>query len=241
MKEARIDEVLDLMSKTSMIYLPAEALTSVELRDKNSAYHEEVARELEMRSQTVEDNVIELVNKFVGSIHGILIDEIEKYHWLNHEKISKPTVFHHHQDATKFLTSAEDYDTDQLKNDCMEVYSYFNQKNIDSLVKATRQSLDVLRKRAGASSVLIRTKHDPNFTMPMFKGDVLLKIPNVTLSPSVEIMQGHFSSILQSLLEVPKSVIQWGQRNIPFAKQRKASILTASSRTSAVGEPSVGM
>ncbi|XP_075210479.1 dynein heavy chain 8, axonemal kl-3 [Lycorma delicatula] len=217
MKEARIDEVLEVMSKTSMIYLPSEALPSIDLRKKNMEYQETIAQDMEMRSNAVEDAVIELINKFVSSIHSPLIDEEEKYFWLNYEKIPKPSI-KSHPDATQLSSDIDDYDIDKLKIDCMEVYSYFNQKNIDALVKATKRSLDVLRKRASASSILCRTKHDPNHIMPMLLADIILHIPNVNISPSLETMQTHFSHIVQSVLEVPKAVVQWGQRNIKFQK-----------------------
>lgn len=40
---------------------------------------------------------------------------------------------------------------DHLHNDCMELFAYFNFKLVEALVKSTRLSLDLLKKRVGSS------------------------------------------------------------------------------------------
>jgi dynein heavy chain len=38
-----------------------------------------------------------------------------------------------------------------LHSDCMELFAYFNQKLIDSLVKCTRKTLEMMKKMVGSS------------------------------------------------------------------------------------------
>jgi len=43
----------------------------------------------------------------------------------------------------------------QVHNDCMELFAYYNNKLIEALVKCTKKSLDLLKKKATIMRYLI--------------------------------------------------------------------------------------
>lgn len=89
MKEARIDEFMEVISKQILVYLPPQAMELQELYKKNVEYGKQIAKDLYVRSQAAEDAVIELINKFVEAVDDPDIDEEEKYHWLDLGYVAK--------------------------------------------------------------------------------------------------------------------------------------------------------
>lgn len=53
--------------------------------------------------------------------------------------------------ALREVERVEVTDIAQFYNDCMDMFCYFNSKNIDALVKCNKGSLDMLRRRDGIS------------------------------------------------------------------------------------------
>ena len=51
----------------------------------------------------------------------------------------------------KEVERAKITDISLFHNDCMDLFCYFNAKNIDALVKCNKNSLEMLRKRDGIS------------------------------------------------------------------------------------------
>lgn len=118
---------------------------------------------------------MDLVNKFLATIHNPELQE-GKYDWLDAEKAVKPvssaSKINAGDDAGKkktflsLLTILFDFnylftafkeidrnapiDLSVIHNDCIEMFAYFNAKVVDCLVKCTKYSLDVLKKRATA-------------------------------------------------------------------------------------------
>lgn len=89
MKEARVDETLDVIGDQMLIYIPPQAMDGYEWYMKNQEYSQQVAVELQTRSQTAEEAVIELVNKFVEEIKDENIDQKEKFNWIDANKLKQ--------------------------------------------------------------------------------------------------------------------------------------------------------
>lgn len=108
MKEARIDEVLDTLSTTTLVYLPPDAILPSEFLSLNEDHRIKIgmklylcnyadviwvtlisAKEIELKSSTIENCVIELINKFLSVIDQPELQE-NKYNWLDPVKAVKP-------------------------------------------------------------------------------------------------------------------------------------------------------
>ncbi|XP_039290802.1 dynein heavy chain 8, axonemal [Nilaparvata lugens] len=178
--EARIEEVLNGMASLLMVVLPNEPVMSSQLLAKNLEYHTSVAEDMHRRSQSVEDSVIELIDKFVYASVQIMP----------------------HMD--------ESFDVNSLTVPSMEIFNYFEQKNIEAIAKSVVKSFTALWSRVDPTVMKHEKNQVTNLRKPLLLADVVLNIPNIILSPTFEVMQANFRNILQGILEVPKSIMMWG-------------------------------
>uniref|UniRef100_A0A1B6CZR9 AAA+ ATPase domain-containing protein n=2 Tax=Clastoptera arizonana TaxID=38151 RepID=A0A1B6CZR9_9HEMI len=227
MKETRIDEIMELMSKQMLIFLPQHAMDPQELYTKNIEYGIKVAKELYVRSRAAEDAVIELINKFVAAVDDPNINEKDKYNWLDLKYVPK-----NRQDGfdekeggiSKEGQELTEYTINDLKNDCMDMYSYFKKKNLEAIIKSVKLSLTHLNERASASRMLSLTQHDKNTHIPtdvkypLFITDLVLKIPNIIITPSLEDIQVVINKIVQSALSLLQDIHQWGLKRDSTSK-----------------------
>lgn len=91
MKEARVDETFDIIGDQMLVYIPSQAMDGYEWYKKNMEYSQKAALELQIRSQTAEEAVIELINKFVEESKEENIDQEEKFKWIDLNKL-KPVI-----------------------------------------------------------------------------------------------------------------------------------------------------
>uniref|UniRef100_A0A8C2TFR5 Dynein axonemal heavy chain 8 n=1 Tax=Coturnix japonica TaxID=93934 RepID=A0A8C2TFR5_COTJA len=93
------------------------------------------------------------------------------------------------------------------KQSLPEMVAYFSHQLLDSLQKATRLSLDTLKKR-----IYIPNKHEEN--VPFLKAEVHLVIPNAVMVPTLDDMQQAINRMIQLILDVSRGVAQWGQKHL---------------------------
>ncbi|XP_053374157.1 dynein axonemal heavy chain 8-like [Mercenaria mercenaria] len=110
----------------------------------------------------------------------------------------------------------EDANEEQtVKEACDELNEHFKHKLVEALLRSTRYSLDVMRKR-----FFTRTNvhsfddaaggvHDSR--IPFFTADITLAIPNVVMQPNLEDIQQSLNKACQLILDISKGVYQWGQ------------------------------
>ncbi|KAJ8919736.1 hypothetical protein NQ315_006264 [Exocentrus adspersus] len=228
MKEARIDEVLETISQTCLVYLPDEAIEAIspsEFLDFNVRHRQNICmyslglvirefnpsflpgKEIELKSLTVEKCVIDLINKFLSVIDQPDLQE-DKYNWLVPEKVLKPIG-----STSKLLMSGDaafreidrnvPLDLASIHSDCIEMFSYFNMKIMDALIKCTKMSLEKVKKRAvsmGEGNV-----------QPIMKTNMILQIPIAIITPSLDEIQAQFSHVLNNVLDTHKYISMWGQ------------------------------
>lgn len=77
---------------------------------------------------------------------------------------------------------------EHFESECDDLFSLFQQRNLDSLISAVSSSLDMLKKRISTSSS-VRTLQDIK-PAPCFSADIILSLPNIvsslfSLSPSL--------------------------------------------------------
>lgn len=57
---------------------------------------------------------------------------------------------------------------------------------------------------------------------PLMLTQFVLQIPNITIVPSIDELQHHFSRVIVNLIEVHKGVVMWGQRYSPTPKRKNS-------------------
>lgn len=102
-------------------------------------------------------------------------------------------------------------DLPQFKAECMDMFAFFFQRSVDALVKATKASLEALRKRACAFTVV--TEEESTLIKPLMFTNMILQIPNITISPSLDEIQFYFGKVVSNILDINKAITQWGQRS----------------------------
>uniref|UniRef100_A0A7N8XMR9 Dynein, axonemal, heavy chain 5 n=1 Tax=Mastacembelus armatus TaxID=205130 RepID=A0A7N8XMR9_9TELE len=84
-----------------------------------------------------------------------------------------------------------------MEEEAQELLSYFNHRNVDALLRLTRNTLEMLRKR-------IYTSSHTNFMV-----DVVLSIPNIAMVPALEEVQQALNRAVECVVSVSKGVGQW--------------------------------
>uniref|UniRef100_A0A4W3JGF5 Dynein axonemal heavy chain 8 n=1 Tax=Callorhinchus milii TaxID=7868 RepID=A0A4W3JGF5_CALMI len=87
-----------------------------------------------------------------------------------------------------------------------ELYGYFSYYMLDSLVKSTQLSFDLLKRRI----FKLFSQSNEEFA-PFLKAEVHLVIPNVVMVPSLDDIQHIINRLIQMVLEVSRNVTQWRQ------------------------------
>ncbi|XP_070274744.1 dynein axonemal heavy chain 8 [Myotis yumanensis] len=237
--EMHIDTVLKEIAKTVLISLPEAGATKVEdMLTLNETYTREWADILNHKSKHVEEAVRELISIFEAIYEVKYSVKIGK-HVSEHRK---HVVFGSEAEETENT----DYETsimpevavnekeDEFKKECKEVYAFFSHQLLDSLQKATRLSLDTMKKRIFVASLYGRKRAED--VISFIKTEVHLAIPNVVMVPSLDDIQQAINRMIQLTLEVSRGVAHWGQQPTRHMKNVKVS----PSRTADLAHPSGG-
>lgn len=89
MKEARVDEMLELISGTILLKIDNYPKTPTDFLKDNIHFINIVAHDLEIKSSMAEQVVIQIINKFMDSITDPNFQDI-KYDWMDPEQLTKP-------------------------------------------------------------------------------------------------------------------------------------------------------
>ncbi|KAK6618885.1 hypothetical protein RUM44_003266 [Polyplax serrata] len=216
MKAARIDEPLLAISKTTFLEISSDtALSPQEFFEANVALRQSLEKEIETKYSVIEEAAIELIDRFVDTFDVESVAE-EKYFWLDPAKILKPSssamnLAISDEIAFRPVEKVTEEDLAQFKNDCMDMFAFFFQRSIDALVRATKSSLEALRRRAFAFTVV--TEEESNLIKPFLYTNMILLIPNISVSPNLDEIQLYCGKVVSNILEIHKGIIQWGQRS----------------------------
>ncbi|XP_027732137.1 dynein heavy chain 8, axonemal [Vombatus ursinus] len=221
--EMHIDAVLKEISKTLLISLPESGAAKVEdMLTLNEHYTKEWADILNHKSRHVEKAVVELLSIF-ESIYEVT----------DPKKTSKLTA--EQRKHVAFGTSGDDKEgvdgesneaddsekEDEFKKECKEIYAFFSHQLLDSLQKATRLSLDTMKKRILVTGTYGRKKSEE--VISFIQTEVHLAIPNVVIIPSLDDIQQAINRMIQLTLEVSRGVTHWGQQQVRHVKSALSS------------------
>uniref|UniRef100_A0A8D2ZS36 Dynein, axonemal, heavy chain 5 n=1 Tax=Scophthalmus maximus TaxID=52904 RepID=A0A8D2ZS36_SCOMX len=107
-----------------------------------------------------------------------------------------------------------------MEEEAQELLSYFNHRNVDALLRLTRNTLEMLRKRIHASSLV-------GGQQAIFRVNVTLSIPNVAMVPALEEVQQALNRAVECVVSVGKGVGQWSKQRI----SKVAVTITSGERT----------
>nr|XP_038033594.1 dynein heavy chain 8, axonemal [Anas platyrhynchos] len=211
LSEVRIDLILKEISNTLLIALPVDGPIKVEdMLTRNETFSKECAELLNHKSMHIEDAVQDLISVFENNYEIKHPEKASK----KHTSPEKHVLFGNIEDERENNTGAPHGDDskgndkeDEFKKKCKEVVAYFSHQLLDSLQKATRLSLDSLKKR-----ILVSNKSEE--IVSFLKAEVHLAIPNVVMVPSLDDIQQAINRMIQLILDVSRGVAQWGQRHL---------------------------
>ncbi|XP_042794572.1 dynein axonemal heavy chain 8 isoform X5 [Panthera leo] len=228
--EMHIDTVLKEIAKTVLISLPESGATKVEdMLTLNETYTKEGADILNHKSKHVEEAVKELILIFEAIYEvkdsGKTAKPLPEQR--KHVAFGSETEEGENPDyETNILPQADFNDKeDEFKKECKEVYAFFSHQLLDSLQKATRLSLDTMKRRIFVSSQYGRRRSED--VISFIKTEVHLAIPNVVMVPSLDDIQQAINRMIQLTLEVSRGVAHWGQQPTRQVKP----VVTSPSRT----------
>ncbi|XP_026672559.1 dynein heavy chain 8, axonemal-like [Ceratina calcarata] len=218
MKEARVDEVFESVSDVILLKLDDHPKSPSRLLDDQIAYGKTVGEDLEIKSSAAEKAVVTIINKFMDFVKDESVENI-RYNWLDPDKVLK------HTSQTKLtkgkyepgfapIERTHKVQIQKVHNDCMELFAYFHNKLIEALVKCTKRSLELLRKKVTVISHTTEDDKNGNMFTPILLTTFVLQIPNILLQPPIEELQLYFGKLVTSILENHRQVTAWGQRDL---------------------------
>ncbi|NXC67641.1 DYH8 protein, partial [Anhinga anhinga] len=190
-------------------------------------YTKECAELLNRKSMHIEDAVQELISVFeknyeikyskkTSEKRVLPVKEKRIMFGNNEEERGKNTSAALHGDNSKGSDKE-----DEFKKKHKEMVAHFSHQVLDSLQKATRLSLDTLKKRIFVSKKKFSVRPSKYEEVASFiKAEVHLAIPNVVMVPSLEDIQQAINRMIQLILEVSRGVAQWGQRHLQKSSLR---------------------
>ncbi|XP_036143732.1 dynein heavy chain 8, axonemal [Monomorium pharaonis] len=224
MKEARVDEVLESIAEMILLKLDDYPKSPEQLLADNTDFRDKIAIDLEIKSSVAEKAVIMIINKFIDLISDPTVQNI-KYNWMDPERIHRQIgsesrlIQGPFEPGFGYIERTSKVKISQVHNDCIELFAYYNNKLTEALVKCTKNSLDLLKKKATVMSVLVEDIAIDQ-EIPIMMTYFVLQIPNIIISPSIEELQSHFSKVITNIIETHKKVFMWGQRYSTNAKAK---------------------
>ncbi|CAJ1061771.1 dynein heavy chain 5%2C axonemal isoform X1 [Xyrichtys novacula] len=250
--EFRIDAVLQEMSSSTLCVLPEdEPVTCEDFVQTTRDLCIRQAQSLHTKSSLVEEAANELINMLLEFDHNQR-EEVEKTE--EESCVESKTIDHiesegedercsegHLFSRNTLIPPASVGPSSPLmrkkkKRDLMEVMeeeaqqllAYFNHRNVDALLRLTRNTLEMLRKRIHTSSLVhflaeggSLGRRKSSGQQAIFRVDVTLSIPNITMVPALEEVQQALNRAVECIVSVTKGVSQWSKERISKRKMNE--------------------
>ena len=103
----------------------------------------------------------------------------------------------------------------QRCQDCINCY-YFNflsiylQRNNEALIQSTKFTFDFIKKRLQQNNKYLGGQViKEKLKNPLFQGDIILAIPNISVRPSLDDMQTNLNKVFQNILKISQDLPEW--------------------------------
>ncbi|XP_070691188.1 dynein axonemal heavy chain 5 [Pempheris klunzingeri] len=250
--EFRIDAVLQEMSGSTLCVLPEEEpVTCEEFVQTTRDLCIRHAQSLHTKSSLVEEAANELINMLLEFDHNQR-EEVEK---VEDESYAESKTIDHidsegedegrsegplfsrntlHPPASvgpssPLMRRKKKRDLmEVMEEEAQELLSHFNHRNVDALLRLTRNTLEMLRKRIHASSLMhfLAENESPSCgkssgQQAIFRVNVTLSIPNIAMVPALEEVQQALNRAVECIVSVSKGVSQWSKDRISKRKMNE--------------------
>ncbi|XP_076826555.1 dynein axonemal heavy chain 5 isoform X2 [Brachyhypopomus gauderio] len=115
-----------------------------------------------------------------------------------------------------------------MEEEAKELLSHFNHRNIDALLRLTRNTLEGLRRRIHASSLMhflaeadSPSRQKSSGQKPIFRAAACLSIPTVAVVPGLDEVQQALNKGVDYIVSVSKGVGQWSKERISKRKMNE--------------------
>uniref|UniRef100_A0A6I8NWR7 Dynein axonemal heavy chain 5 n=1 Tax=Ornithorhynchus anatinus TaxID=9258 RepID=A0A6I8NWR7_ORNAN len=88
-------------------------------------------------------------------------------------------------------------ENETLEEEAQELLSHFSHRNVDALLKVTRNTLEMIRR-----------------PLPIFRSSITLSIPNVAMVPVLDDIQQTLNRAVECVVSVMKGVGQWSKERL---------------------------
>jgi len=100
----------------------------------------------------------------------------------------------------------------KLNSELTELSSYYKGRLLDAFIKSTRSTLDNVKRRMTTRTAgYDETSKSEIAKPPFFSSKIILQIPNIAISPSLEDIQKTATKACTLIMGVTKNVYLWGQ------------------------------
>ncbi|XP_061631916.1 dynein axonemal heavy chain 5 [Phyllopteryx taeniolatus] len=236
--EFRIDAVLQEMSTCTLCILPEdEPVTCEDFVKTTRDLCIKQAQSLHTRSLQVEEAANELINMLLEFEHnqgedGEKMEEEIGPRRKTEDSVDREEARHFSRNtllppasagpASPLVRRKRKRDLMQaMEVEARELLSHFNQRNVDALLKLTRNTLEILRKRIQTSPLAHFTGENDsprrgrsNCQQAIFRVNVTLSIPNIAIVPTLEDVQQALNRAVECVVSVSKGVGQWNKERI---------------------------
>ncbi|XP_045900393.1 dynein axonemal heavy chain 5 [Micropterus dolomieu] len=93
-------------------------------------------------------------------------------------------------------------------------------RNTEALVKATKSSLDALRRRLHVPKYQPSSSSSQSAPPPLFRASIQLAIPNIVLRPSLDDIQTTVNKLVSVVLSVTKDIPLWTYSHLQYRQQQ---------------------
>uniref|UniRef100_A0A8C8DVN9 Dynein, axonemal, heavy chain 5 n=1 Tax=Oryzias sinensis TaxID=183150 RepID=A0A8C8DVN9_9TELE len=203
--EYRIDTILLEMSMVTLCVLPEDnPVTCEELVHTTRELCKKQAQNLHYKSMLVEKAANELINMLME-----FEDICRNWGNTSGKRFTGP--------SPSLVKRKKKMDLkDVMEEEAQKLLSHFNHRNLDALLKMTRNTLEMLRKHFSSSST--------NFLV--FRVDMVLSIPDIVINPALEKVQEALNQIVECVVSVSKGVGQWSKDRLSLGKMDERCMIS---------------
>ncbi|CAJ1081553.1 dynein axonemal heavy chain 5 isoform X1 [Xyrichtys novacula] len=209
--ECRIGRLLESMCSCCLLVLPEDSPVSPqELLQQTESSVRAAAVSLNWQSQQVERYVFELT------------EELKKK-MKTSETVNLEEPFQCLNPDSKQKTRCQSCLPCRFYN----LIGHLCHRNTEALVKATKSSLDALRRRLhvtkfqpSSSSSSTSSQSAPPPPPPLFRASMQLAIPNIVLRPSLDDIQSTVNRMVSVVLTVTKDIPLWTFAHLQYKQQQ---------------------
>ena len=104
-----------------------------------------------------------------------------------------------------------------LEEHALELLSFFNARNLEAIIRVTRNTLDAMKRRVTLTSGVsyiesaIGLKEEMLHNAAAFRSDVVLAIPSIVMQPALDDIQQAINKAAAMVVYVSKGIGQWDE------------------------------